>query len=161
MEFVFDLEANKEEIADLRNVLRELKDSPGPLMPAMQEAQETFGYLPLEVLQIISKDLQVPMAEIYGVATFYSQFTFIPVGENKINVCMGTACYVKGAQDILEELQKNLGLENGINTTQDLKFSIIEARCLGDCSLAPVFTINEDVYPNVTKREVKRILRKY
>lgn len=161
MEFVFDMEANKEKIEELNSFIDENKDKSGVLMPVMQEVQNKFGYLPKEILSLVSDRLNIPLAEIYGVATFYSQFTFIPMGENKISVCLGTACYVKGAQGILEEIQKNLGLENGINTTQDLKFSIVEARCLGDCSLAPVFTVNEDVYPNVTKKDIKKILKNY
>lgn len=161
MEFVFDVEENKEKIEELEDFIDLNKDKPGVLMPVMQEAQDSFGYLPKEILDLISNKLNIPLAEIYGVATFYSQFTFIPMGENKISVCLGTACYVKGAQGILEEIQKNLGLENGLSTTQDLKFSIVEARCIGDCSLAPVFTINEDVYPNVSKKDIKKILKKY
>lgn len=161
MEFVFDMEANKENIKELESFIEENRDKPGILMPVMQEVQNIFGYLPKEILELVSERLNVPLAEIYGVATFYSQFTFIPMGENKISICLGTACYVKGAQGILEEIEKNLGLENGLKTTQDLKFSIVEARCLGDCSLAPVFTINEDVYPNVTKKDIKKILKKY
>lgn len=161
MEFVFDMEANKGNIKELESFIEENRDKPGILMPVMQEVQNIFGYLPKEILELVSERLNVPLAEIYGVATFYSQFTFIPMGENKISICLGTACYVKGAQGILEEIEKNLGLENGLKTTQDLKFSIVEARCLGDCSLAPVFTINEDVYPNVTKKDIKKILKKY
>lgn len=160
MEFVFDMEANKENIEKFEIFIEENRDKPGALMPIMQEAQEIFGYLPLEILELISKRLNVPLSEIYGVATFYSQFSFIPVGENKISVCLGTACYVKGAQGILEEIENELGIKRG-GTTPDLKFSIVEARCLGDCSLAPVFTINEDVYPNVKKEDIKEILAKY
>lgn len=161
MKFVFDMEANESKIEELESFIEDNKDKLGVLMPVMQEAQDKFGYLPKEILNLISDRLNIPLAEIYGVATFYSQFTFIPMGENKISICLGTACYVKGAQGILEEIEKNLGLENGVNTTKDLKFSIVEARCLGDCSLAPVFTINEDVYPNVTKKDIKKILKKY
>lgn len=160
MEFVFDKEENKEKIQEFEIFIEETKDKPGALMPVMQQAQEMFGYLPLEILQLISRRLNVPLSEIYGVATFYSQFSFIPIGENKISVCLGTACYVKGAQGILEEIENDLGIKQG-GTTPDLKFSIIEARCLGDCSLAPVFTINEDVYPNVKKEDIKEILAKY
>lgn len=160
MEFVFDKEKNKEKIQEFEIFIGENKDKPGALMPIMQEAQEVFGYLPLEILQLISNRLNVPLSEIYGVATFYSQFSFIPIGENKISVCLGTACYVKGAQGVLEEIEKDLGIKKG-GTTTDLKFSIIETRCLGDCSLAPVFTINDDVYPNVKKDDIKDILAKY
>ena len=160
MEFAFDMKENKKGIEEFEDFIQENKEKSGALMPIMQEAQEKFGYLPIEILQLISKRLKVSLAEIYGVATFYSQFSFIPIGENKINVCLGTACYVKGAQDILEEIEDDLGIKQG-ETTPDLKFSIIESRCLGDCSLAPVFTVNEDVYPNVTRKDIKGILEKY
>ncbi|HLR20516.1 MAG TPA: NADH-quinone oxidoreductase subunit NuoE [Tissierellaceae bacterium] len=160
MEFAFDMKENKKGIEEFEDFIEENKEKSGALMPIMQEAQEKFGYLPIEILQLISKRLKVSLAEIYGVATFYSQFSFIPIGENKINVCLGTACYVKGAQDILEEIEDDLGIKQG-ETTPDLKFSIIESRCLGDCSLAPVFTVNEDVYPNVTRKDIKGILEKY
>src|SRR5699024_1718326 len=154
------MKENKKGIEEFEDFIEENKEKSGALMPIMQEAQEKFGYLPIEILQLISKRLKVSLAEIYGVATFYSQFSFIPIGENKINVCLGTACYVKGAQDILEEIEDDLGIKQG-ETTPDLKFSIIESRCLGDCSLAPVFTVNEDVYPNVTRKDIKGILEKY
>lgn len=160
MEFVFDIEENKEEIKEFEVYIEENKDKSGALMPIMQEAQNIFGYLPVEILELISRRLNVSLAEIYGVATFYSQFSFIPIGENRINVCLGTACYVKGAADILEEIEEELGIKQG-ETTPDLKFSILESRCLGDCSLAPVFTVNDDVYPNVSKNDVKEILEKY
>lgn len=160
MEFVFNKEENKENIEDLEIYIQENKDKPGSLMPIMQRTQEIFGYLPLEMLQLVSRRTQAPLSDIYGVATFYSQFSFIPIGEYKISVCLGTACYVKGAQGIMEEIEKELSIKHG-ETTPDLKFSIIEARCLGDCSLAPVFTINEDVYPHVKKKDIKKILKKY
>lgn len=160
MEFIFDKEANKEKINEFEKFIEENKERKGALMPIMQEAQGTFGYLPQEVMEIISEKLHVPLSEIYGVATFYSQFSFIPVGRHKINVCLGTACYVKGAQGILEEIEKELGIKKG-GTTPDLGFSIVEARCLGDCSMAPVFTINDDVYPKAKKEDIKKILEKY
>ncbi|OLS03747.1 NADH-quinone oxidoreductase subunit NuoE family protein [Tissierella creatinophila] len=160
MEFVFDRENNKEGIEDLEIFIEDNKDKLGALMPIMQKTQEIFGYLPLEMLQLISRRTGTPLSEIYGVATFYSQFSFIPIGEYKVSVCLGTACYVKGAQGILEEIEKELDIKHG-GTTPDLKFSIIEARCLGDCGLAPVFTINDDVYPHVKKEDIKEILAKY
>lgn len=160
MEFVFEREKNKENIEDLEIYIQDTKNKPGALMPIMQKTQEIFGYLPLEMLQLISRRTGTPLSEIYGVATFYSQFSFIPIGEYKVSVCLGTACYVKGAQGILEEIEKELKIKHG-GTTPDLKFSIIEARCLGDCGLAPVFTINDDVYPHVKKEDIKGILDKY
>jgi len=160
MEFKFDMEKNKDKVEAFREFLGEKKETKGPLMPALQQAQESFGYLPMEVLEIISKTLAIPMAEIYGVATFYSQFSFIPKGENKISVCLGTACYVKGAQSILEEIESQLGIKSG-HTTPDQRFSIASARCIGDCSIAPVIIVNEDVYAKIKKSQVKEILNKY
>lgn len=160
MEFIFDKEENKENIEELEIFIAENKEKPGALMPIMQKTQEIFGYLPLEILQLVSRRTKAPLSDIYGVATFYSQFSFIPIGEYKISVCLGTACYVKGAQGIMEEIEKELDIKHG-DTTPDLKFSIIEARCIGDCSLAPVFTVNDDVYPHVKKKDIKKILNKY
>lgn len=160
MEFVFEREKNKENIEELEIFMQDNMDKPGALMPIMQRTQELFGYLPLEMLQLITRRTHTPLSEIYGVATFYSQFSFIPIGEYKVNVCLGTACYVKGAQGIMEEIQKELGIKHS-ETTPDLKFSIIEARCIGDCGLAPVFTVNDDVYPHVKKADIKGILSKY
>lgn len=160
MEFVFDKEKNKEKIESFKMFITEHKNTQGALMPVLQEAQAAFGYLPLEVLQLISKQLKIPMAEIYGVATFYAQFSFIPKGENIISVCLGTACYVKGSQDILQEIENVLGIKTG-ETTPDIKFSINSTRCVGECSLAPVITVNEDIYAKVTKNEVKSIIEKY
>lgn len=160
MEFVFDREKNKEKIEELEFFIAENKDMPSILMPALQETQRIFGYLPLEMLQVISRRLSIPMSEIYGVATFYSQFSFIPKGENIISVCLGTACYVKGAQKILEEIEDQLNIKAG-NTTPDLLFSIDSTRCIGDCSLAPVILINEDVYPRLKTDDIKGILDKY
>ena len=160
MEFKFDKEKNKDKIDEFKLFVQENKDNPGALMPVLQEAQGIFGYLPLEILQLISRLLNIPMAEIYGVATFYSQFSFIPKGRNKISVCLGTACYVKGAQTILEEIENQLGIKAGY-TTPDLEFSITSTRCVGDCSLAPVIIINEDVYPRIQKNEVQEVIKKY
>lgn len=157
MEYTFDLEKNKDKLTEYKDFLIRIKATNGALMPALQKAQELFNYLPKEVLKIVSDELRIPLAEIYGVATFYSQFSFIPKGENQISVCLGTACYVKGAQAILEEFEKELGIKQG-ETTSDLKFSINEARCLGDCSKAPVVMINSTLFPLVKKKDVKKIL---
>ena len=160
MEFKFDREKNKDKIDEFKLFIKEHAETQGVLMPVLQEAQNIFGYLPLEMLQLTSRMLNVPMAEIYGVATFYSQFSFIPKGENTISICLGTACYVKGAQTILEEIETELGIKAG-HTTPDLKFSINSTRCVGDCSLAPVILVNEDVYPRIKKDEVKEVIQKY
>lgn len=160
MEFIFDLEENKDKIESFKVFIKDHEDKLGALMQVLQEAQITFGYLPMEMLELISKGLKIPMAEIYGVATFYSQFSFIPKGKNNISVCLGTACYVKGAQAILEEIENILEIKQG-ETTTDMKFSINPTRCVGDCSLAPVILVNEDVYPRVKKDDLKAILEKY
>ena len=160
MEFIFDMNENKDKIDNFKVFIREHEDKLGALMQVLQEAQNSFGYLPIEMLELTSKGLKIPMAEIYGVATFYSQFSFIPKGENNISVCLGTACYVKGAQAILEKIEDTLGIKQG-GTTVDRKFSINPTRCVGDCSLAPVILINEDVYPRVKTDDIKKILEKY
>lgn len=160
MEFKFDLEKNKEKIQEFKNFIRENKEKQGVLMPVLQEAQGKFGYLPVEILEIISKDLNIPLSEIYGVATFYSQFTFIPKGENNISVCLGTACYVKGAEKILAEIEKVLGIKCG-GTTPDLKFSITPTRCIGACGLAPVININDEIHGRLKPEDIKGIIEKY
>jgi len=160
MEFLFDFDKNKEKVDEVQGIIEEYKGVPGGLIPVLQKTQDILGYLPKEVVEMISKGLDIPISEIYGVATFYTQFSFIPKGENIISVCLGTACYVKGAQDILEEFEKLLGIKAG-GTTQDLKFTISSTRCVGDCSMAPVVLINDDVYPKIKKNEVKELINKY
>ena len=134
----------KEQEAQLRSWLEEHKATPGVAMPALQKAQEIYGYLPIEVQRIVADALGKPLAEIYGISTFYSQFSLCPKGEYKISVCLGTACYVKGSGKIYDELQKKLGITGG-ECTADGKFSLDACRCIGACGLAPVMTINEDV----------------
>ena len=143
----------------LNKVLRSLKNVDGALMPALQQAQEIYGYLPIEVQEIIADRLGLSLAEVYGVATFYSQFTLTPKGKYKIGVCLGTACYVKGSGEVYEELKKQLGIEGGI--TPDLQFSLDATRCIGCCGLAPVMVVNDDVYGKLTKDQVSGILAKY
>lgn len=160
MEFKFDMEKNKEKIQEFKTFIHEHEDKPGALMPVLQEAQEVFGYLPVEILEIISKGLSIPMAEVYGVVTFYSQFSLIPKGEYTIGICLGTACYVRGSKDLLEETEEILGIKAG-STTPDLKFSIDATRCIGACGLAPVITVNDDVYGRLKKGDMKAIIDKY
>ncbi len=144
----------------LMEVLKKFENVQGPLMPVLQEAQEIYGYLPFEVLQIISEEMKVPLEEIYGIVTFYTQFSLNPKGKYQVSLCMGTACYVKGAGDIFDELKQQMGIENG-QCTPDGKFSLEATRCLGCCGLAPVLTVNEDVYGRLTKDDIKVILKKY
>lgn len=150
----------KEQEAMLLDVIEELRDEKGSLMPIMQKAQEIYGYLPYEVQKIISDALDVPMEKIYGVATFYSQFNLYPKGEFKISVCLGTACYVKGSGDIYSKLMEKLGIQGG-ECTADGRFSLDACRCIGACGLAPVMMINDDVYGRLTVDELDGILAKY
>ncbi len=150
----------KEQEIELLQLIDEHREQPGALMPVLQGAQQIYGYLPLEVQEIISEELNVPLAEIYGVITFYSQFSLYPKGEYKISVCLGTACYVKGAGDIFDRLADRLGIKGG-ECTPDGKFSLDACRCIGACGLAPVLTINEDVYGRLVLDDVDKILAKY
>lgn len=150
----------KEQELKLLDVIEKYKDDPGAVMPVLQEAEEIYGYLPLEVQTIIADKLNLPLEEVYGVSTFYSQFSLTPKGKYHISVCLGTACYVKGAGKILEKIQQNLGI-GAEECTPDGKFSLTACRCIGACGLAPVLTINDDVYGRLLPEEVDGILAKY
>ena len=141
-------------------VISELKDVKGALMPIMQHAQEIYGYLPIEVQKIIAEQTGIPMSKIYGVATFYSQFNLNPKGKYQISVCLGTACYVKGAGNIMDRVQQYLGIEDG-GCTPDGKFSLDSCRCIGACGLAPVMMINDKVFGRLGADDVDRILGDY
>lgn len=134
---------SKEKAKELQKIIDKYKDTRGALIPVLHEAQEVYGYLPLEVQREISEKLDIPLAEVYGVVSFYTQFSINPKGEYKINVCMGTACYVKGANEILDKFKTRLAIEVG-ECTDDRKFSLEACRCIGACGLAPVVTINDD-----------------
>ena len=149
-----------EQEKQLLQVIESHKGQQGALMPVLQEAQEIYGYLPLEVQQIISENMGVPMEEIYGVATFYSQFSLSPKGQYKISVCLGTACYVKGSGKIYEKLSQRLGI-GADECTPDGTFSLEACRCIGACGLAPVLTVNDEVYGRLTEDDVDSILAKY
>lgn len=149
-----------EQEAQLLQVIEELKNEKGSLMPIMQKAQDIYGYLPYEVQKMISDKMNVPLEKIYGVATFYSQFTLFPKGRYQISVCLGTACYVKGSGDIYNKLMEKLGIAGG-ECTPDGKFSLDACRCVGACGLAPVMMINEEVYGRLTVDEIDGILAKY
>ncbi len=150
----------KEQEAQLLAFIAEKKDTQGALMPILQKAQEIYGYLPIEVQKIISDNTGIPMEKIYGVVTFYAQFSLYPKGEYTISVCLGTACYVKGAGDIYDKLQEKLGIAGG-ECTPDGKFSLEACRCIGACGLAPVLTVNEDVFGRLTVDDVDKIIEKY
>ncbi len=152
---------DKQELFDqLKAVIEEHKNEKGPLMPVMHKAQEIFGYLPIEVQNFIAEELNIPLTDVYGVATFYSQFTLEPKGQYNIGVCMGTACYVKGSQQILDKLKDELHVEVG-RTTEDGKFTLNATRCLGACGLAPVLMINDDVYGRLVPEDIPDIIKKY
>ncbi|MGI5899980.1 MAG: NADH-quinone oxidoreductase subunit NuoE [Christensenellales bacterium] len=151
---------NKEKFAKLQSVIDSLRTEKGALMPIMQKAQDIFGYLPEDVQKHIAKELDIPVGDIYGVATFYSQFNLEPKGEYVIGLCMGTACYVKGAQKIMEALEEALGITAG-KTTDDGKFTLNATRCLGACGLAPVLMVNDDVYGRLKSDEIPGIIAKY
>ncbi len=149
---------------DKNNQLNELLDKYGKdrksLMPILQGIQEENGYLSFDILNLLSDELDMSLEEIYGVASFYSQFKFNSNAKYKISVCLGTVCYVKGSSEILEEVKSILGIDMG-ETTSDGLFSIENTRCLGCCSLAPVMMINDKVYSEVKKEEIKSIIDSY
>lgn len=153
-------EGTKEQEKALRDMLRLEKQHKGALMPALQKAQEIYGYLPKEVQEIIAEELDISLSEVYGVVTFYSQFSLVPKGKYKVGVCMGTACYVKGSGDVLDKIKDVLKIDAG-GCTDDKLFSLEATRCIGCCGLAPVITVNEDVYGKVTSDQVAGIIAKY
>ena len=147
--------------AALDAIITEHKDKRGSIMPILQKAQDIYGYLPIEVQQIISDATGMSMSEIYGIVSFYSQFVLNPKGEIAVSVCMGTACYVKGAGEILDRISGIIQVKAG-ETSADGRFSLDATRCIGACGLAPVFLVNDDVYGRIEKAEdVDDILRKY
>ncbi len=159
---IVPFKGTKEQEEKLMACLKRIKagNPDGALMPSLQHAQEIYGYLPKEVQLIIADFLGISLEEVYGVVTFYSQFTLNPVGKYKIGVCLGTACYVKGSGDIIEKFERTLGIKRG-ETTPDGKFSIEATRCIGCCGLAPVFTVNEEVYGKATPNDVGPVLHMY
>ena len=141
-------------------VIDKYRDVKGAMMPILQQAQEIYGYLPIEVQKIIAERMGVSLEEVYGVASFYSQFSLNPKGEVAIAVCLGTACYVKGSGDILNRITEKLGVTPG-STSPDGKYSLEATRCIGACGLAPVLTVNNEVYGRLKKEDVDEILAKY
>ena len=150
----------KEQEKELLEMIHELKEEKGALMPIMQRAQDIYGYLPIEVQKIISDEMEIPMEKIYGVATFYAQFALQPKGKYRISVCLGTACYVKGSGKIYEKLQEALQIQGG-ECTLDGKFSLEACRCVGACGLAPVMTINDKVHGHLTVDDIPKLVNEY
>ena len=149
-----------EQEAELKKLIAAHKGQKGALMPILQGAQEIYGYLPIEVQQIISDETTIPMSKIYGVVTFYSFYSLQPKGKYRISVCLGTACYVKGSGELVEAIENDLHIQNG-STSADGKFSLEATRCIGACGLAPVLTVNGEVYGRLTKADIPGILAKY
>ncbi|MGB7604776.1 MAG: NADH-quinone oxidoreductase subunit NuoE [Lutisporaceae bacterium] len=150
----------KEKLDKLEHIINEHKDQQGALMPLLHETQELFGYLPEEAQKKISEALDISMAEIYGVATFYSRFTLKPRGKYTVAVCLGTACYVKNSQGVIEKVMNELKIKAG-ETTDDGFFTLEATRCIGCCGLAPVMTVGDDVYGKIVPEDVPDILKKY
>lgn len=150
----------REQEEKLKAIIEANRHDKSRLMAVMQEAQEIYGYLPIEVQSMIAEGMDVPLEKVYGVATFYAQFSLSPKGKYNISVCMGTACYVKGSQAILDAVSDKLGI--GIDEcTPDGRYSVTACRCIGACGLGPVLTVNDDVYGRLTPDDIDGILAKY
>ena len=144
------------DVVKVQEIVSHLKDTDGAVITILHEVQELCGYIPRSVQELIARELNISLSEIFGIITFYSRFTLKPKGKYNAFVCMGTACYVKGADKILQAIKEHLGILSG-ETTEDGLFSIEEARCVGACGLAPIILINEDVYGHVTTDEIPGI----
>lgn len=151
---------NDGKFQQLDEIIAKHQGKPGALIPVLHEAQMVYGYLPKEVQIRVAEGLDVPLSEVYGVITFYSLFTLKPRGKYTIGVCMGTACYVKGASAVIEAIQKELGITPD-DTTDDGLFTLIITRCVGACGLAPVMTIGDDVFGRLSADKIPEILNKY
>lgn len=156
----FPFNGTPEQEAKLQAVIAEHKDDKSSLIAVMQEAQDIYGYLPIEVQNMIAEGMDIPLEKVFGVSTFYAQFSLAQKGEHHISVCLGTACYVKGSGKVMEELEKVLGIEAG-GITSDMKFSLDATRCIGACGLAPVMTVGEDVYGRLEPKMIAGIIAKY
>ena len=155
-----EFHGTKEQEEKLLDIIAKYKDTKGAMMPILQQTQEVYGYLPVEAMQIIARETGKPIEEIFGIATFYSQFSLNPKGAVSIAVCLGTACYVKGSGDLYNKLGEVLGLEGG-GTSSDGKFSLEATRCIGACGLAPVLTVNGNVYGRLTTADIEGIIAEY
>lgn len=150
----------EKDLDKLREIVEEFKGKQGALMTVLHKTQDLFGYIPYEAQVVISEELDIPVSEIYGVITFYSHFSLTPVGEHKVCVCMGTACYVKGSGKVLDTIERDLGIKAG-ETTEDGKFTIEATRCIGACGLAPVMSVGKDVHGRLNKEEALRVIETY
>ncbi|MGL4652920.1 MAG: NAD(P)H-dependent oxidoreductase subunit E [Cetobacterium sp.] len=153
-------ELKKEMYDELKKYIAEVKEKNGALITVLHKGQEIFGYLPQEVQEFIAKELGLPIAKVYGVVSFYHFFSMVPKGKYPVSVCMGTACYVRGAEKVLNSIKNYLGIDVG-ETTEDGLFSLDALRCVGACGLAPVVLIGKDVYGKENVKDMKKILEKY
>lgn len=153
-------EFSEDELCKADEIISDYRGKPGGLIPVLEHLQELLGYLPPAVQQRVAKGLDIPVAQVYGVVTFYSFFTMVPRGRHNIRVCMGTACYVRGGKKILERLVEILGIEPG-GCTEDRRFSLETVRCLGACGLAPVIVIDEDTHGQVKAAKLETVLAQY
>ena len=153
-----EIKLSENKVNELIKLCEAYGNQPGELINILHKAQDTFGYLPREVQEIIARQLSIPVSKVYGVVTFYSFFTMTPKGEHLISVCMGTACYVRGAEKVLDEFKRVLGINVG-ETTSDGKYSLSSLRCVGACGLAPVVLIGEKVYGRIVPGDVEKILK--
>lgn len=160
MQTGFDIKENEKGFIELKEYIDSIKSSQGILMQTLHKAQNIFGYLPIEVQKFISDETNIPLAEIYGVATFYTQFSINPKGKHKIGVCLGTACYVRNSQAVLDKLAETLKVKVG-GTTDDNVFTLEATRCLGCCGLAPVMMIDDEVFGKVDPNSIPDIIDSY
>jgi len=148
---------NKDKMLQLKDVIVKHKSTKGALIPVLHEAQEIFGYLPKDAQELVSEGLNIPLSDVYGVITFYTQFKLNPKGKNHIAVCQGTACYVKNSQQVMDRIKSELKLENG-QTSEDMNYSLEETRCIGACGLAPVVTVNEKIHAKISPEDIGNII---
>lgn len=148
---------NEDQLTEFKARMSEHKKKPGPLMPTLHDAQNIFGCIPLEIQKIISEELNESISKINGVVTFYSHFSLNPTGKHVIGVCLGTACYVRGSQAVVDKFKEILNIKGG-QTTEDGMYTLQETRCIGACGLAPVFSVDSEVYGNTTVKTVTDVL---
>jgi NADH-quinone oxidoreductase subunit E/NADP-reducing hydrogenase subunit HndA len=154
------IELRQDQLDKIHSICDSFGNQEGELINVLHKCQESFGYLPAEVQELISEKMEIPAAKVYGVVTFYSFFTMIPKGKYPISICTGTACYVRGAETVLSEFKKQLGIEVG-ETSEDGKFSLSCLRCVGACGLAPVVQVGDKTYGRVAPDDVKGIIETY
>jgi NADP-reducing hydrogenase subunit HndA len=154
------IELREQDVAKIKEICASFNNDEQELINVLHKCQQHFGYLPAEVQEVVSAELAVPVAKVYGVVTFYSFFTMTPKGKHPVSICMGTACYVRGAEKVLDEFKKELGIQVG-ETTKDGKFSLSSLRCVGACGLAPVVLVGDKTYGRVAPDDVKGILKDY